>query len=507
MALSYLQEQQYAAGYLANPGHGAMRNDAVDKQHHLQQAGSPPLNNNNNTSSSNHNHSGTAVPIHQSGKAHGGHHQVNHASSVLMNMAMMNPSTLAALAMMQQGMTHPMSAANFVPSLYNPHYMAGWPPSASSPPSGLATGPTSPALSSQSASSHHSTSQKRPGKHALNNNNNNNSSHVNNNNVVSSSSSSGAQRRKQGPVLKKQRKNPAPRMKTAVDGPVMDCRAEAPSPASSGSPSETAKEQNGARVFTCDVCNRSFGYKHVLQNHERTHTGEKPFECKECHKKFTRDHHLKTHMRLHTGEKPYHCDHCDRDFVQVANLRRHLRVHTGERPYTCEVCNNKFSDSNQLKAHQLIHKDEKPFECKQCLQRFRRKHHYVQHKCLPPSEVAAVPGTGGRLVGQALPEEPVDALHVNDEAEGGEMVGADEDFEMRQLVRRPYQQLGQSSPVQRHFVDGPVNQEVGYFADLPMQTEPEDLSMPSSRSRVYPELSPLQSSRSGRNDAERPRRR
>ena len=87
------------------------------------------------------------------------------------------------------------------------------------------------------------------------------------------------------------------------------------------------------KVFTCNICNRSFGYKHVLQNHERTHTGEKPFECKECHKRFTRDHHLKTHMRLHTGEKPYSCTHCDRQFVQVANLRRHLRVHTGERPY------------------------------------------------------------------------------------------------------------------------------------------------------------------------------
>ena len=91
------------------------------------------------------------------------------------------------------------------------------------------------------------------------------------------------------------------------------------------------------KVFTCNICNRSFGYKHVLQNHERTHTGEKPFECKECHKRFTRDHHLKTHMRLHTGEKPYSCTHCDRQFVQVANLRRHLRVHTGERPYKVRV--------------------------------------------------------------------------------------------------------------------------------------------------------------------------
>lgn len=133
----------------------------------------------------------------------------------------------------------------------------------------------------------------------------------------------------------------------------------------------TTRDPSREKVFTCKVCNRSFGYKHVLQNHERTHTGEKPFECPECHKRFTRDHHLKTHMRLHTGEKPYSCSHCDRQFVQVANLRRHLRVHTGERPYTCDICNSRFSDSNQLKAHSLVHNGEKPFNCERCHARFR----------------------------------------------------------------------------------------------------------------------------------------
>ncbi|XP_063845547.1 zinc finger protein 467-like [Scylla paramamosain] len=141
-------------------------------------------------------------------------------------------------------------------------------------------------------------------------------------------------------------------------------------PYTSTTPTRKAAAARPDRVFTCKICNRSFGYKHVLQNHERTHTGEKPFECKECHKRFTRDHHLKTHMRLHTGEKPYHCTHCDRQFVQVANLRRHLRVHTGERPYSCDLCSSRFSDSNQLKAHVLIHKGEKPFECGRCSGRY-----------------------------------------------------------------------------------------------------------------------------------------
>lgn len=149
----------------------------------------------------------------------------------------------------------------------------------------------------------------------------------------------------------------------------------------SGSTTSTTGVGNRDRVFRCNICDRSFGYKHVLQNHERTHTGEKPFQCTECNKRFTRDHHLKTHMRLHTGEKPYQCDHCDRQFVQVANLRRHLRVHTGERPYSCEMCDSKFSDSNQLKAHNLIHRGEKPFDCSKCQGKFRRRHHLMHHKC------------------------------------------------------------------------------------------------------------------------------
>lgn len=62
------------------------------------------------------------------------------------------------------------------------------------------------------------------------------------------------------------------------------------SPTSSSSPPSSGadtggKDANRDKQFTCGVCNRSFGYKHVLQNHERTHTGEKPFECPECHKR------------------------------------------------------------------------------------------------------------------------------------------------------------------------------------------------------------------------------
>lgn len=250
--------------------------------------------------------------------------------------------------------------------------------------------------------------------------------------------------------------------------------------------SSPSKDPTKDKVFTCKICNRSFGYKHVLQNHERTHTGEKPFECTQCHKRFTRDHHLKTHMRLHTGEKPYSCSHCDRQFVQVANLRRHLRVHTGERPYTCEICESRFSDSNQLKAHMLVHNGEKPFGCGQCQSRFRRRHHLMSHKC--GNSNATSPAESPVTFDQKSNCSDLSSESL-DIAKGG--------FEKCQQLLGNMQSLSKSRlPLNK--ANGLLDafkqnqnqklRNLSHFFGLPItipeQTEPEDLSLHSPRSRV-----------------------
>ncbi|XP_001944249.2 protein krueppel [Acyrthosiphon pisum] len=138
--------------------------------------------------------------------------------------------------------------------------------------------------------------------------------------------------------------------------PVDDETSSVASSASSSNPPSSSRPRQ-TRPFKCTVCGKEFGYKHVLQNHERTHTGEKPFVCSVCNKCFTRDHHLKTHVRLHTGEKPFWCPHCNRFFVQVANLRRHLKTHTGETTYPCEYCVAFFETAAELKDHKRQHKE------------------------------------------------------------------------------------------------------------------------------------------------------
>ncbi|XP_023037918.1 protein krueppel [Drosophila willistoni] len=273
--------------------------------------------------------------------------------------------------------------------------------------------------------------------------------------------------------------------------------------------SAASKDPSRDKSFTCKICSRSFGYKHVLQNHERTHTGEKPFECPECHKRFTRDHHLKTHMRLHTGEKPYHCSHCDRQFVQVANLRRHLRVHTGERPYTCEICDGKFSDSNQLKSHMLVHNGEKPFECERCHMKFRRRHHLMNHKCgiQSPPTPALSPAMSGDYPLVAPTASTLDSHAASKFAAMCSSYGGSE--ESVDLVKSPGSGMAmeEDAPLDlsedgASSVDGhcssssarrkaqdirrvfrlPPPQILHVPSDMPEQTEPEDLSMHSPRS-------------------------
>ncbi|KAL7015896.1 hypothetical protein ACKWTF_016720 [Chironomus riparius] len=340
--------------------------------------------------------------------------------------------------------------------------------------------PMTPPLSHKSGNSPPPTSPLSPINHkkSIKMNNNNNYPNMNNNHIVSTTSDlmniKKSNKRKQNDdkndhtvpgSISPPTSSSSPQSNNSID---LNCNI-------GSATTTTARDPTKEKIFTCKICNRSFGYKHVLQNHERTHSGEKPFSCNVCQKRFTRDHHLKTHMRLHTGEKPYSCSHCDRQFVQVANLRRHLRVHTGERPYTCEICNSRFSDSNQLKAHMLIHNGEKPFECEKCLGKFRRRHHLMHHKCGSSS--------------------------ISDQ----KSINSEEDLELsrnyQNLLKSPSQD---EMPINLANADGklmnnfmkkfnesqarnlmlPMPQINFIQTDLPEQTEPEDLSMHSPKSPV-----------------------
>ncbi|XP_052903274.1 protein krueppel [Anopheles moucheti] len=534
MALSLLQDAQTARGLAA-----VRTLQGMNRDEERSLSVSPPL-----TGQRQQHHLG--MSFQHTPSLYGGFHPATASAMGMLAPQLLAANQTAAAALMAAGL--PMSLrASLATGLFPPHaaLFGAWAPPTptsnnSSPPPPQS--PISPALS-------HKSSKSLKLSAAAAANNNNNSSSTNNNHIVSTTSEILPQTKK----LTKRKHQAASRKESAashhhhhlhhlmrspshshphhltipVDIPVSPGPISPPtsgsSPQSNGSvelpttitttttsnnnntssstscSSVTSRDPSRDKVFTCKICSRSFGYKHVLQNHERTHTGEKPFECPECHKRFTRDHHLKTHMRLHTGEKPYSCTHCDRQFVQVANLRRHLRVHTGEKPYECEMCDQKFSDSNQLKAHMLSHSGQKPFHCDRCNSSYRRRHHLLHHKCgLPsPPTPAVSPAASGD--------------HLSDHAKS--VCGGSESSDLSldglsKIPTTPGMLLHQKFPgLTLPLSFGPlpeVKAESGAAAmdlrassrsrtpqqiahiksELPEQTEPEDLSMHSPRSPV-----------------------
>ena len=111
---------------------------------------------------------------------------------------------------------------------------------------------------------------------------------------------------------------------------------------------------NHTKKFECKFndCNKCFGTKARLVEHERIHTNDAPFECKVCKRLFRSRAKLITHLRVHTGEKAYKCRYCEKRFSRSDNRRVHERVHTGIKPYKCKYCDKRFSTLAGAKTHQ-----------------------------------------------------------------------------------------------------------------------------------------------------------
>jgi krueppel-like family protein len=122
--------------------------------------------------------------------------------------------------------------------------------------------PMTPPLSHKSTSSPPPTSPISPvHKKKLMNNN-----YINNNHIVVSTTTD--------LMVKKKRKVDDKNDHTVPGSISPPTSSSSPQSNNSAEFASSTRDPSKDKVFTCKVCNRSFGYKHVLQNHERTHTGE-----------------------------------------------------------------------------------------------------------------------------------------------------------------------------------------------------------------------------------------
>ncbi|NXO24531.1 ZN438 protein, partial [Cisticola juncidis] len=97
-------------------------------------------------------------------------------------------------------------------------------------------------------------------------------------------------------------------------------------------------------LHRCHVCNRTFQFKHHLQDHMNTHTSRRPYSCRICRKTYIYSGSLSTHMKLHHNEgKPKKlvcCEFCAKVFghakVYFGHLREVHRVVISTEPSTSE---------------------------------------------------------------------------------------------------------------------------------------------------------------------------
>ncbi|NXF00621.1 ZN438 protein, partial [Smithornis capensis] len=82
-------------------------------------------------------------------------------------------------------------------------------------------------------------------------------------------------------------------------------------------------------LHRCPVCNRTFQFKHHLQDHMNTHTNKRPYSCRICRKAYIHSGSLSTHMKLHHNEgKPKKlvcCEFCAKVFGHAKVYFGHLR--------------------------------------------------------------------------------------------------------------------------------------------------------------------------------------
>lgn len=95
--------------------------------------------------------------------------------------------------------------------------------------------------------------------------------------------------------------------------------------------------QQEQEIWNCDICNRSFSTKQILQRHRiAIHDHNKDFKCDQCDQWFSssNNHELIKHVNeVHNGFKKFICDYptCNKEFSRRDALKRHRQTHESQK--------------------------------------------------------------------------------------------------------------------------------------------------------------------------------
>ncbi len=117
--------------------------------------------------------------------------------------------------------------------------------------------------------------------------------------------------------------------------------------------------------FTCDVCKESFSTKYLLKIHVARHKTK--FPCKKCDKVYNSKNGLWSNIRnIHASKLD--CDICWKSFLSRLQLDRHLLKHKGESAYKklCRICNGKYVSLSDHMNRVHMNKKRKRKTCLIC---------------------------------------------------------------------------------------------------------------------------------------------
>ncbi|XP_071796844.1 uncharacterized protein [Asterias amurensis] len=241
--------------------------------------------------------------------------------------------------------------------------------------------------------------------------------------------------------------------------------------------SESRKEKDVVKKWEekCEICQKSFQQKLMLQRHMIQHSNRSRYECDKCNRTYKYKRHLQDHQRVsctgavvgtesidkvtqsphNTNETAVHkidnnlcqrraleekastngvnsnvhkCEACSKEFANRRSLVKHAKSHADDRPFLCKACGKSYKHSHLLRHHQtyacreskLAQKkppqDEAnlPFECLHCLKSFRYAYEVERH------EHTHVPGKKYRCrCGKAFKQKYELARHINTQHRDG----------------------------------------------------------------------------------------
>ena len=119
--------------------------------------------------------------------------------------------------------------------------------------------------------------------------------------------------------------------------------------------------------FKCDLCTRTFPFRHELARHRLYHTGVKKHVCEVCGKTFVLKGQLTTHMLSHTRIRRFQCKYCPSSFLLGSHLRQHLPSHNPELRLKCDQCELTFTRKASLDRHvKRLHPKSYKWACRKC---------------------------------------------------------------------------------------------------------------------------------------------